>query len=113
VPKLTRLQKFEAMAGIVSAIIAVLTFFGHTHAQVTGLSIEANGPGPAADVSVNGSANQQGVPIGLDVNAFGAPDQSVTGIRVIQNGSGSGLRVTVGGDGPAIGARVSVRAAPR
>jgi hypothetical protein len=81
--------------------------------SVTGMTIEGNRQGgTAAEVNVTGSVNQP-APVGLEINAVGAPGQSVTGMRVIQNGPGTGLKVTVGGDGPATGVRVRVGTEPQ
>ena len=76
--------------------------------RVVGASIVNNG-GLGGDVSVTGVAGQP-PRVGWDVQAQGAPGQSVTGLQVIQSGPGTGLRVSVGGDGPATGVRVGVTA---
>lgn len=79
--------------------------------QVTGATIIGNG-GSGADITATGIAGQP-APVGWDIQASGAPGQSVTGLRVIQNGPGTGMRITVGGTGPATGVRVGVVAPPQ
>lgn len=117
---LTMLPKISMVVGAVLLVGGAIWQFVPAMAQtssdnsVTGMTVEGNGQGSAAaDVSVTGSTNQSVPPVGLDVNAVGAPGQSVTGLKIIQRGPGTGLKITVGGDGSATGARVTVGAPPK
>ncbi|MBI5110449.1 MAG: hypothetical protein HZA68_00570 [Rhodovulum sp.] len=69
--------------------------------HIVGMKIEGQHQGGAAAKIVNSGPNPA-----LDINAVGAPGQSVTGLSVTQTGPGTGLRIIQ--TGPGTGVRVTV-----
>lgn len=93
-------KEWGPVAGIVSCIVGVLTFFGFeirsqsVEAQLAvGQDIRSSGGGTGQEIINNGSGT------GAEVTAIAPTGGSAIGSRVIQSGPGNGQRVIQNGPG--------------